>query len=400
MRKISVSDLLVIVIFGLIIYTGVGGVFNYTSELMVLFTVLVGIKAMNGKNGYYIRAKYNFFDLYLIVIFSMLLISYFNSYSRSETMPYIIRFAVYIVLYQIVFDKEKVVRIINYMFKYATVIAIVYIICYPIFGNQSGILRTYQGTGISMSIAMCIFVAYFFSHDKVSINKYICAGLIVIALMFTGKRTLFLIPAIVLVIVFMLAKDKKKYNKTGKLVLAGIVAIIGLIVTVPSARNVFVRIQEGMSDTTLSYRVYFWEYATMMWKKKPLFGWGFGTMPYHIGHAGVDLKKYSYIESYLAHNIYYEMLAEIGTIGCIIFCVFFISFLVFTIYKIIQGKNIMSTNEKFLMYLSLGWQIWFIVYGFTGNPLYMVDECWLYFIALILCNSVYFKKRKYYKIKI
>ena len=51
MRKISVSDLLVIVIFGLIIYTGVGGVFNYTSELMVLFTVLVGIKAMNGKNG-------------------------------------------------------------------------------------------------------------------------------------------------------------------------------------------------------------------------------------------------------------------------------------------------------------------------------------------------------------
>ena len=70
-----------------------------------------------------------------------------------------------------------------------------------IFGNQSGILRTYQGTGISMSIAMCIFVAYFFSHDKVSINKYICAGLIVIALMFTGKRTLFLIPAIVLVIV-------------------------------------------------------------------------------------------------------------------------------------------------------------------------------------------------------
>ena len=60
----------------------------------------------------------------------MLLISYFNSYSRSETMPYIIRFAVYIVLYQIVFDKEKVVRIINYMFKYATVIAIVYIICY------------------------------------------------------------------------------------------------------------------------------------------------------------------------------------------------------------------------------------------------------------------------------
>ena len=50
MRKISVSDLLVIVIFGLIIYTGVGGVFNYTSELMVLFTVLVVIKAMNGKN--------------------------------------------------------------------------------------------------------------------------------------------------------------------------------------------------------------------------------------------------------------------------------------------------------------------------------------------------------------
>ena len=46
-------------------------------------------------------------------------------------------------------------------------------------------------------------------------------------------------------------------------------------------------------------------------------------MPYHIGHAGVDLKKYGYIESYLAHNIYYEMLAEIGTIGCIIFAYFY-----------------------------------------------------------------------------
>ena len=57
----------------------------------------------------------------------------------------------------------------------------------------------------------------------------------------------------------------------------------------------------------------------------------------------------------------------------------------------------MSTNEKFLMYLSLGWQIWFIVYGFTEIHCIWLMSVGYIFIALILCNSVYFKKENIIK---
>lgn len=399
-KKMLPLDIMITIVFALIIYTGVGGIFVFSGELVMLFLLLISIKSITSKNGCFIKTKRNFFDFYVIIILALVVYSYTISYCRSETMPYVIRFVVYILLYQFIFDIDKVVLLLNYMIKYAAIIAVVYIICYPIFGPKTGILNSYQSTGISMSIALSIIVAKYFAYDKIKRNEYFYAGLMLLALMMTGKRMLLVIPVIELILLFLVIKNRDKYKKTFRIITIVSFVFPLMYILIPSARLVVTRIIEGVTDTTLSYRTYFWEYALMMWKSKPVMGWGFGTMPYHIGHAGVDLKEYGYIRSYAAHNIYYQMLAEIGIVGCVLFCFFFASFLIYSIYKARKLKAQLTNNERFLLYISIVWQIWFIVYGFTGNPLYMIDECWLYFIALILFNSVCFRKQKVMRIKI
>lgn len=290
--------------------------------------------------------------------------------------------------------------LLEVMSKYAAFIAAVYVVCYPFFGRDTGILRSYQHTGLSMSIALGIYVAKYFANTSFKRTDYLFALIVLLALMVTGKRTLFVLPVIEYFFLFFSMREKDKYKKTSRIFILCLLVLPVLLLVIPSARNAVLRIIEGFGDKTLSHRTYIWAYAEMMWASKPIFGWGFGTMPYHISHAGVDLMAYGAITETGAHNIYLQMLAEIGIVGCVAFCVFFAGYLIYSVRQVRRMKESWSNQEKMVAYLSLIWQVWFLGYGFTGNPLYMVDECWVYFMALTLMNSVCSRQQKALRIRL
>ena len=84
------------------------------------------------------------------------------------------------------------------------------------------------------------------------------------------------------------------------------------------------------------------------------------------------------------HNIYIQLLVETGIIGFIIYCGWFLFHLVRTwsMYSKMRVNPEDYMNKDYcLMNFSLAMQIFFLLYGFTGNPLYDREMFVPYFIA-------------------
>lgn len=378
------------VLFCLVIFTGYGPIFHFTSIYMSIIAALQIVFAFSLKSAasFQHRSKSITF-YYIFIILGYLIYNYYHSYSRSASLSYLLRFFVYGLFLFVALTAKLQEKILSIASKYSVVIAIIYIICFPFFGADSGILGSYQATGISMSIALGLFVARFFVNGKMTKWDVLACLLLVMALMITGKRTLFAIPVAMAFLTFVLSCDKKKYRKLFLAILLILLIAPVLITLVPAMSNVYMRIVNGLSDQTLTYRIYFWQYATMLWNQNPITGIGFGTFPVHIAdHSSLVDNYFHTINAYDTHNIYFQMLAEIGTVGLVIFCTFFLICLVYTLRCILKYQRNTDSTYVYLMYVSLYLQCWFLLYGITGNPLYMADECYLYFFAVSNIYSI------------
>ena len=385
--KISATDnvlkFLYCVLFCMVIFTGVSFIFHYTAKYILAISILQIIFACFMRNvATFQRHGGIIISLYMIIL-GYLVFNYYYSYSRSTSIVYLERFITYGLILIVALAPEWQMRILSISASYAVLIAVVYLICFPIYGSNSGILNDYQTTGISMSIALGLYVSRFFVSKNWKRTDLLKCVLIIMALMLTGKRTLSAIPILMIIVFFTLSCDKEKYRKLliGLLFVTIITPL--LVILFPSLLNVYHRVIEGMSDSTLTYRIYLWQYATMLWKQNPLYGIGIGTVPIHIeDHTLLAAELFHSINAYDTHNIYLQLMAETGVVGLVIFCSFFFINLLYTLHCILTRQNHVNNNYMYLMYVSLYLQCWFLIYGFTGNPLYMADECYLYIFAV------------------
>lgn len=386
-REPTVGDLfrfLYCVLFCLVIFTGTGPLFQFTSESIAAIAVLQILFAFSIKKvAYFQRGAKLILIYYSFIILGYLLYNYYHSYSRGASMSYLLRFFVYGLILMVALTPEWQKEILSVASNYAVVIAVVYLLSFPFFGADSGILGSYQVTGISMSIALGLYVARFFVNGRIKKTDLFKALLLFMALMLTGKRTLSVIPVLMIGLTFILSCDKKKYQKLLIGFFVALIAVPILVALIPGLLNVYQRIVNGLSDKTLTYRVYFWQYAMMLWHQHPITGIGFGNFPVHIAdHSNLVDDYFHTINAYDTHNIYFQMLAEVGTVGLVIFCTFFFICLVYTVRCILKYQRSVGSTYVYLMYVSLYLQCWFLLYGITGNPLYMADECYLYFFAV------------------
>ena len=181
-----------------------------------------------------------------------------------------------------------------------------------------------------------------------------------VALMMTGKRTLFIIPIAVLLIYVILFSKNNKFIKLAGVGLGITIFIIGAYVLVPGASLIINRIVNSEGDV-LSGREVFWNYAMEMFRQSPLFGKGFLSFNDYAFYRG--FRYYGERWNYQAHNVYIQLLAETGIVG----------FLLMTLLIILMlFKTISAVKEKpvFWNILLIYWIILFGVYSFTGNTLY------------------------------
>ena len=117
-----------------------------------------------------------------------------------------------------------------------------------------------------------------------------------------------------------------------------------------------------------------WNQAIDYFLQNPLTGIGWN-----------NYKKIFTLRETHVHNIYLQLLCETGIIGFLSFIVFFVRSLIISFKNLKVSRN--NSIEFSWILFSLYVQIYFLLYGLSGNPLYDVEEMILYFFAVGVGNQ-------------
>lgn len=153
-----------------------------------------------------------------------------------------------------------------------------------------------------------------------------------------------------------------------------------LINYVPALSTFINRFAETAEEgDVLLGRTKMWKIALDNFKMSPLVGIGWGHF--------IKIN----IHAWNAHNIYLQLLCETGIIGFSVYVFFFGYFLFSTMIKLIRCRQSLEDRCSISnnLMISLGIQVFFLLYGFTGNPLYDKEMYGPYLLACAI--SAYYR---------
>lgn len=254
-------------------------------------------------------------------------------------------------------------------------------------GCMPGLTNHYSTNGMLVGMGCVISGCLMIYYKSNKYRKFIFA-VFVVALLLTGKRGHIIFSAIAIFIgyyIFMSNKKKSRLINTVCILLLVLVILWFISNYVPALAVFINRFADAAEtgDVTLG-RVNAWDIAWETFKKNPLLGVGWSNYIL-IGYKG-----------YNAHNIYLQILSETGIVGTVLYISFFIYHLTTTIKKLKYVRKSTDGNSKVSLYLmlSLSIQIFFLLYGFTGNPLYDKEMYIPYFVACSISGYYSFSKLK------
>lgn len=247
---------------------------------------------------------------------------------------------------------------------------------YPGITNQIGRNAFYITVGISILHSQLVM-----SDWKTNKFKYGFYLLLLLSLLLTGKRGHLL--ANLMAIIFISAiyakyKNKGFFRKAIKIVfvLALVIAVLALIF--PEAAAPFMRFIARQGGDQTSGRLVLFSYAFDLFKQKPILGWGSGAFSnlFEMGN----------------HNVYLQLLSENGLVGFAIFVSMLLLNLSTTLRKLKYNiKNNCPLQNSTHLIFSLYIQVFYLIYGMTGNPL---NDGFILIIYLIVASIPYTIKTK------
>lgn len=218
----------------------------------------------------------------------------------------------------------------------------------------------------------------FYASKRTTVFNVVTVLLIYVAIFFTGKRSASFFALLIPLLVFLLsAKDTKTILKYGV-----IIVILGGFFSFFAIQNADMygdtvglkKLQSGVEmfmdedeELDLNGREFLWDAAIRAYEENPVFGIGIDHYSEWSGIATV-------------HNMYLQVLCEQGLVGFIPFIIP----LAFCFLHTLVVLRRCGENSPYLQYLrfSLFVQLYFILYGFTGNPTHDAYGYVMYFCAI------------------
>lgn len=243
-------------------------------------------------------------------------------------------------------------------------------------GSYCGLTVHYTQNAMYLAVAFGVFFCKAIENDIYrTVNgrkKYMFLCLLVLVFfLIMSKRGPFIFSVFSAVVIYLLSRTESFGKTLLTVVLSTILIICGyylLAEYLPDSVNTISRIIDSSknSDTILNGRGEYFEYALSVWRNQPITGVGLGG-------------------TYLIHNCYLQILAEYGLVGFICYISFFLHNIIQTLRMINQTKNSIFYN-KYNVYLnfSLYFQLFFVLFCATENPLYEVIMVCPYFISIAI----------------
>lgn len=257
-------------------------------------------------------------------------------------------------------------------------------------GCMAGLTSHYTINGLLMAMGtfmiFCQLLENWGNYTKQSKLIKVChLMLFVISLLLTGKRGPVVFIGAAMFAVYYLHLSNRPKGRIVRIIGIGILVIclfailFSIFPSLSTFLNRFISLSES-GDITLG-RERYWQLAIMCFARNPIFGIGWGRF------EAVSAEMYS--NAVDAHNNYLQILCETGIVGFLIFMGMALAGLYRTV-KLYQ-QCILKSEETFYTYLiafSVGFQIFFLLYGFSGNPLYTTITYMPYFVCYIITRTM------------
>lgn len=260
-------------------------------------------------------------------------------------------------------------------------------------GYMTGLCYHYSTMGMYMAIGVVAYSGVWFQSKRMKLRDILPSILFLIGLAMTGKRGPILFAILSLGITALATGEKhftrKQVKKGGMILLILIAFFIGAYINVPQLKQVISRFAfsgDNLNDFSSGRIEFFWIYAIEMFLDSPILGHGWRSFKY--GDIGT-------LNANDAHNIYLQLLAEVGLVGFAL-VMFFIIRTLLTTYKAIRDHEVkacLSDKSMSILKMSFAYQIFFILYGFTGNPLYDIQCYYPYILCCAIGHSAANKTR-------
>lgn len=252
-----------------------------------------------------------------------------------------------------------------------------------------GLTGHYSTNGIYLSMGFGAMTALYLSNPRQLRKKgFVLLSLVLTlgALLLIGKRAHLVFSVASAFGLYWLYNAENRKNRFVKIVSVFVIVSILFVIFVnqiPELANTFNRFTEtAESGDFLMSRGTFYVEALSQFRLHPFIGCGWRTL--------MDVMNHD------AHNIYIQLLAETGIIGFVLYSallIFGIYMSVFLLRKVSTGKLKLKRNDLTMLLFSAFYIFFFILYGFTGNPLY--DEQTFYILMIAYGALLYF----YYQIR-
>ena len=401
----SLLDYVILVFFMLIIYSNVTIIGPYKIIMFPVLLLLLVIHTLLHNKIVYI----NYIDKLWYLVFSYLVFLLPFSYDLKESMIFISYFVIIILIMSLLKSKKhvqqelmKIFYVVALLYSIITLSTFFYrdlIIKYFSFlfdndrifmikkeisrGAFSGLAGEVSYNMFTISMGLGVVISNIIVKKKLSIFNIILIIIMSTSLLLTQKRSVIVVLFLILILMIRALKnDKKTIKKIRKLIFMLILIGIILVIIEPEIVKVFNRFFVD-GELYLSQRDILWNYAIQMFYNKPLFGYGINTYNIYCNDRGY------FIGARHAHNIYLQLLAETGIVGFAIFMTAFFVSLIETV-KTIRNTIKLPDNLtlKVAAVFSLYVQLFFLLYGIVGLPLYNFTQLLVYLTAVSIGQYV------------
>lgn len=250
-------------------------------------------------------------------------------------------------------------------------------------GCITGLAPHYSTNAMYLSVALGVPFSYYVVKKD---NKFFGILLLMfIALLLTGKRgpTIFVLLSMFLSYIF-LNKNKgiKPVVKVIFMVLLGGISLILVADYIPELLNVFNRFIETYNKGDIGGGRYLLRLLAIHYFRKD-FLFGIGWDGFRFLNNGIPGLKNASV-----HCVYLQLICEVGIVGCIPFFLFMFCsyyYIVGTLLRVISHSR--NSVRSIALVYSIYMQTFFLLYCFTGNPLYDAPTLFMYIIA---CSISYY----------
>lgn len=328
--------------------------------------------------------------IFIIILVLNVLFSELQATSLSITIIRIICFVISILL---VFSREKLFeRFISFIFLFSSIHLIFIIIQYfnyTIFTNY--VLRYFPSEIVDKSNIFYYKGAYAGVTEQTGVVAFYIVLNLLVLISYIEKekytikaRLVFLVFSVIsfwglyltdkrghlvaiLIIISITIFRRLGIEIVKRILLLFTVTLISIIIIIFTS-NILTNKESLLQDLNVysSGRIDLYLIAIELFKEKPIFGWGLGYFNQYVGMG--------------THNMYLQILSELGIIG-------FFSFVFIAVSNLLNAFKLLSEgNQKEIKLFFILFQIFFLVYGFSGNPFNDIPILLTYCLSIIFFN--------------